>query len=103
MGVELGAWCLSRKEKYRLRRTFRSKTEEVTGDWRKVHDEKLHGFYSSPNIIRLIKLRIMKWAGHVACMGEKKNVYRVSGGGDEEDHLDDLGVDGSIILKLILI
>ena len=68
-----------------------------------MHDEKLHGFYSSPNIIRLIKLRIMKWAGHVACMGEKKNAYRVSGEGDEEYHLDDLGVDGSIILKLILI
>jgi hypothetical protein len=45
--------------------------------WRKLHDEELHNLYSSPSIIRIIKSRRMKWAGHVARMGEKRNAYRV--------------------------
>jgi hypothetical protein len=49
----------------------------VTGGWRKLHNEELHDLYSSPNIIRIIKLRRMRWAGHVARMGEKRNVYRL--------------------------
>jgi hypothetical protein len=49
----------------------------VTGGWRKLHDEELHNFYFSPNIIRIIKSRRMRWAGHVARMGEKRNVYRL--------------------------
>jgi hypothetical protein len=50
---------------------------EVTGDWRKLHSEELHNLYLSPNIIRQIKSRRMRWAGHVARMGEEKKVYRV--------------------------
>jgi hypothetical protein len=60
-----------------LRRIFGPKRDGVTGGWRKLHNEELHNLYSSPSIIRIIKLRRMKWAGHVARMGEKKNVYRL--------------------------
>jgi hypothetical protein len=49
----------------------------VTGGWRKLHNEELHNLYSSPNIIRIIKSRRMRWAVHVARMGEKRNVYRL--------------------------
>jgi hypothetical protein len=49
----------------------------VTGDWRKLHNEELHNLYSSPSIIRVIKSRRMKWEGHVARMGEKRNAYRI--------------------------
>jgi hypothetical protein len=49
----------------------------VTGEWRKLHNEELHNLYSSPNIIRLMKSRRMRWAGHVARMGEKRNAYRI--------------------------
>jgi hypothetical protein len=48
----------------------------VTGEWRKIHNEELRDLYSPPSIIRIIKSRRMKWAGHVARMGEKRNVYR---------------------------
>jgi hypothetical protein len=49
----------------------------VTGEWRKLHNEELHDLYSSPSIIRIIKSRRMRWAGHVGRMGEKRNVYRL--------------------------
>jgi hypothetical protein len=49
----------------------------VTGGWRKLHNEELHNMYSSPSIIRMIKSMRMRWAGHVARMGEKRNAYRV--------------------------
>jgi hypothetical protein len=49
----------------------------VTGDWRKLHNEELHNLYSAPNIIRMIKSRRMRWAGHVARMGETRNAYRI--------------------------
>jgi hypothetical protein len=49
----------------------------VTGEWRKLHNEELHDLYSSPSIIRIIKSRRVRWTGHVARMGEKKNVYRL--------------------------
>jgi hypothetical protein len=58
-----------------LRRIFGPKGNGVTGGWRKLHNEELHNLYSSPSIIRIIKSRRMRWAGHVARMGEKKNVY----------------------------
>jgi hypothetical protein len=58
-----------------LRRIFGPKRDEVTGEWRKLHNEKLHDLYSSPSIIRIIKS--MRWAGHVARMGEKRNAYRL--------------------------
>jgi hypothetical protein len=51
----------------------------VTGGWRKVHNEELQNLYSSPSVIRIIKSRRMRWAGHVARMGEKRNVYRLFG------------------------
>jgi hypothetical protein len=60
-----------------LRRIFGSKRDGVTGGWRKLHNEELHNLYSSPSIIRIIKSRRMRWAGHVARMGEKRNVYRL--------------------------
>jgi hypothetical protein len=60
-----------------LRRIFRPKRDGVTGGWRKLHNEELHNSYSSPSIIRIIKSRRMRWAGHVARMGEMWNVYRL--------------------------
>jgi hypothetical protein len=59
-----------------LRRIFGPKREE-DGSWRKLHNDEIHSLYSSPNIVRVIKSRRMKWAGHVACMGEGRDVYRV--------------------------
>jgi hypothetical protein len=60
-----------------LRRIFGTKRDEVTGEWRKLHNGELHNLYSSPDIIRQIKSRRMRWAGHVARMGKGRNVYRV--------------------------
>jgi hypothetical protein len=60
-----------------LREIFGPKGDEVTGEWRKLHNGQLHNLYSSPGIIRRIKSRRMRWAGHVARMGEGRNVYRV--------------------------
>jgi hypothetical protein len=60
-----------------LRRKFGPKRDEVTGEWRKLHNEELHDLYSSPSIIRIIKVRRMRWAGHVARMREKRNTYRL--------------------------
>jgi hypothetical protein len=60
-----------------LRRIFGPKGGEVTGEWRKLHSGELHNLYSSPDIIRQMKSRRMRWAGHVARMGEGRNVYRV--------------------------
>jgi hypothetical protein len=56
---------------------FGPKRDEVTGDWRKMHNEGLHNLYSSPSIIKMIKSRRMRQAGHVARMGERRNVYRI--------------------------
>jgi hypothetical protein len=63
-----------------LKKMFGPRRDEVTGDWRKLHNEGLHNLYSSPNIIRMIKSREMRWAGHVARMGETRNAYRILGG-----------------------
>jgi hypothetical protein len=60
-----------------LRRIFGPKRDEVTGEWRNLHNEELHNLYSSPNIIKQIRSRMMRWVGHVARMGEERNVYRV--------------------------
>jgi hypothetical protein len=58
-----------------LRRLFWPKRDEVTGMWRKLHNEELHNLYSSPNIVRVIKSRRVRWAGYVAQMG--RGVYRI--------------------------
>jgi hypothetical protein len=85
-----------------LRRIFGSKRDEVTGEWRRLHNEEINDLYSSPNIIWIIKLRRMRWAGHVARMGEKRGAYRFWWGVPREgDHLGDPGVDGRIILRWI--
>jgi len=60
-----------------LRRIFGPRRDEVTGEWRRLRNEKLNDFYCSPKIMRVIKSRRMIWAGHVACMGEEREVYRV--------------------------
>ena len=60
-----------------LRRIFGPKIEEVTREWRKLHNEELNDLYCSPNIVRMIKSGRMRWAGHVACMGKWRGVYRV--------------------------
>jgi len=60
-----------------LMRTVGSKRDEVTGEWRKLHNEELNDLYCSPNIVREIKSRRMRWAGHVARMRERRGVYRV--------------------------
>jgi hypothetical protein len=78
-------WSSTLREEYRLRvfenrvlrRIFGPKRDEATGEWRKLHNEELHNLYSSPNIIRTIKSRRLRWAGHVARMGEKINAYRI--------------------------
>jgi hypothetical protein len=78
-------WSLVLREEHRLRvfenrvlrRIFGPKRDEVTGECRKLHNEELHILHSSPNIIRQIISRIMRWAGHAARMGEDRKVYRV--------------------------
>ena len=80
-----------------LRRIFGSRRDEVRGEWRRLHNEELNDLYCSPNIVRVIKSRRMRWAGHVARMGEEREVYRVLVGKPEGD----LGVDGWIILRRI--
>jgi hypothetical protein len=70
-----------------LRRIFGPKRDEVTGHWRKLHNKELHNLYSSPNIITMIKSRMVIWAGHVARMGEKRNAYRILVGKPEGERL----------------
>jgi hypothetical protein len=60
-----------------LRRIFGPKRDEVTGEWRRLHNEELNDLYSSPNIIQVIKSRRRRWAGHVARMGEGRGSYRI--------------------------
>ncbi|KAJ4442563.1 hypothetical protein ANN_04150 [Periplaneta americana] len=78
-------WTLTLREEQRLRvfenevlrKIFGAKRDEVTGEWRKLHSTELHALYTSPDIIRTIKSRRLRWAGHVALMGESRNAYRV--------------------------
>ena len=85
-----------------LRRICGPRKDDVTGEWRSLHNEELNDLYSSPSTMRVIKSRRMRWAGHVAHMGEERGVYRVLVGKPEEgDHWGDLGVDGWIILGWI--
>ena len=66
-----------------LRRIFGPKRDEITREWRKLHNEKLNDLYTSLNIVRVIKSRRMRWAGHVARMGERRSAYRVLVGRSE--------------------
>jgi hypothetical protein len=59
-----------------LRRILGPKREEVVGGWRRLHNEELHNLYSSPNIIWVIKTRMMRWVGRVACIGGMRNAYK---------------------------
>jgi hypothetical protein len=90
MGRACGAygcetWSLTLREERRLRvfenrvlrRVFGPKRDEMTGEWRKLHNEELNVLYSLPNIVRVVKSRQMRWAGHMARMGEDRGVYRV--------------------------
>jgi hypothetical protein len=78
-------WSLTLREEHRLRvfenrvlrRIFGPKRDEVTGGWRKLHNEELHNLYSSPSIIRMIKSRKIRWARHVERMRAKRNTYRI--------------------------
>jgi hypothetical protein len=81
---ECETWSLTFRDEHRLRvfenrvlRIFVPKGNEVTGEWNKLHNEELHSLYSYPNIIRQIKSSRKRWAGHVARMGEERNVYKV--------------------------
>jgi hypothetical protein len=78
-------WSLTLREEHKLkvvenrvlRRIFGLKRDVIIGGWRKLHNEGLHYLYFSPNIIRMMKSRRLRWIGHVACMGEKRNACRV--------------------------
>jgi hypothetical protein len=78
-------WPLTLREEHRLRvfgnrvlkRILGPKRDEMTGEWRKLHNEELRDLYSSPSIIRMIKSRRMRWASDIPRMGEKRNAYRL--------------------------
>jgi len=85
-----------------LRRIFGPRGDEVTGEWRRLHNEDLNNLYSSPNIVRVIKSRRMRWAGNLARMGEERGCIGSWWENRREiDHWGDLGVDGWIILGWI--
>ena len=102
---ECETWSLTLREERRLRvsenrvlrRLFVAKRDKVTGEWRQLHNEEVNDLYSSPNILRVIKSRRMRWAGHVARMGEERGVYRVLVGKPEGKRpLGDPGAVGRI-------
>jgi hypothetical protein len=103
-------WSLTLGEEHRLRvsenrvlrKIFGPKREE-DGSWRKLHNDELHDLYSSPNIVRVIKSRGMRWAGHVACMGRGEVLTGFwLGGLKARDHWEDLGGGGRITLRWTL-
>jgi hypothetical protein len=104
-------WPLTLEKQHRLRvfeyRVLRSifgpKGEQGAGGWRRLYAVEHHNLYASLNIIRVIKFRRMRWAGYVARMAEMRNAYSILNGKPEaKDHLEDLAVDGKIILQWIL-
>jgi len=85
-----------------LRRIFGTKRDEVTRKWKKLHNEELNDLYSSPNIVRVVKSRRMRWAGHVARMGRGEVCIGFLWGNlGERDQWGEPGVDGRIILRWI--
>jgi hypothetical protein len=104
-------WSLTVREEQRLRvfenrvlrRIFGPKRDEVTEDWRKLHDEDLHNLYSSPSTIRVTKSRRMRWAGHIARMGKRGMLIGYWWKSQKErDHWEDQDVDEWTISKCIL-
>jgi hypothetical protein len=92
-----------RMHKSTLRRIFAPKKDDVAEGWRKLHDEELRNLYSSPNIVRMIGSRRMRWAGNVTCTREMRNACKILAGKPEEKiQSEEIGIDGSIILKWIL-
>ena len=85
MCVKLGRSTLREERRVRvfesrvLRRIFGPKRDKVTGEWRKLHNEELNDLYSSPNIVRVIKPRRLRWTGHMAHIGERRGIHRVGG------------------------
>ena len=107
-GCETWSLTLQEERKLRvsenmaLRRIFELRRDEVTGELRRLHNKELNDLYSSPNIVRVIKSKRMRWAGHVARMGEERGcIGSWLGNRRERDHWGDLGVDGWIILGWI--
>jgi len=103
-------WSLTLREERKLkvfenrvlRRVFGPKRDEVTGEWRKLHNEDFKDLYFLPNIVRVVKTRRMRWAGHVARMGVGRVVHRVLVGKPEgKSPLGRPDVDGRIILRCI--
>jgi len=86
-----------------LKRIFGPRRDKVTGEWRKLHNEELNDLYCSPNIVQVIKSRIIRWVGHAAHMGERISYTGFWWGNlRERDHLEDPGMDGRIILRRII-
>ena len=82
-----------------LRRILEPKRDEVTREWRKLHEE-LKDLYSSPSIVRVIKWGRMRWVGHLACTGERKGAYRILVGKTKgKNHMGDPGIDGRFFRK----
>jgi hypothetical protein len=85
-----------------LRKIFGPMRDEVIGKWIRLHIEELNDLYCSPNIIGVMKSRKMRWAGYVACIGDGRGAYKiVVGRRKRRSHMEDLGEDGSIIVKWI--
>jgi hypothetical protein len=80
-----------------LRGVFGPRWDEVTGEWKRLHNEELNGLYSLPNIVRMVKSRRMRWTWHVARMGEERGCWWENF--RERDHCGDPDVDGRIILR----